>query len=172
MKITILNGSHREGGNTYRFCRYAKEILEKKHGVTIFDLIHEKIEPCQGCLCCEDGEDCQLHDDYSNKIKPALENADLIILATPVYFNMPSAAMVNLLDRTNDLCSFFTDNKKKGLIFMVGQTDEDSIADACKCLKTYFEIMGIEEIHEPIITVARLKDDSEYGTFKNLLQNI
>jgi multimeric flavodoxin WrbA len=172
MNITILNGSHRADGNTYRFCLYAKEVLEKKHDVVIFDLIHEKIEPCQGCLRCEDGEDCQLHDDYSDKIRPALQNADLIIFAAPVYFNMPSSAMVNLLDRTNDLCSFFSGNHKKGLIFMVGQTDAESITDTCKCLKTYCEIMGIEEIQEPFISVGRLKNDCEFETYKKLLQTI
>jgi multimeric flavodoxin WrbA len=125
------------GGNTYRFCRHAKEVLGKKHEVVIFDLMENKIKPCQGCLRCEDGDECLLHDDYTNKIRPALQNAGLIIFAAPVYFNMPSSAMVNLLDRTNDLCSFFSDNPKKGLIFMVGQTDEESIGDACKCLKTY-----------------------------------
>jgi len=172
MKITILNGSHRIGGNTYRFCRYAEKILEKKHEVVIFDLINKEIKSCQGCLRCEDGDNCQLQDDYTNRVKPALENADLIIYATPVYFNMPSSTMVNLLNRTNDLCSFFLDNQKKGLIFMVGQTDEDSIADACKCLKAYCDIMAIEEIQEPIIAVGRLKDDVQFETYLKLLQTI
>lgn len=159
MKIVIINGSHRAKGNTYRFTRIAKEVFDNRHKSTIFDLTENLIKPCKGCLVCENGEDCSIMDDYSQKIRPELKAADLIVFATPVYFNMPSAAMINLINRTNDLCTFFNENSKKTLTFMVGQTDEETIKDAYKCLQSYYEIMGMEEIISPIITIGRMEDD-------------
>jgi multimeric flavodoxin WrbA len=66
----------------------AKGILEKKHKVTVFDLIKKSITPCVGCLLCEDGEDCALNDDYSKEIMPASQAVDLVIFAPPTYFNI------------------------------------------------------------------------------------
>jgi multimeric flavodoxin WrbA len=171
MKITILNGSHRIDGNSYRFSRYAQSILEKKHQVTIFDLVVMDIKPCNGCLVCEDGESCPLIDDYSSEIMPALQSAELIIFVSPTYFNMPSAAMVNLLDRTNNLCTYFSETPKKALICLFGQTDEETIGDAYKCLHAYCEIMKMPEIAQAIIKVAR-EPSSDWSMYSDVLMEI
>lgn len=159
MKIVILNGSHRLNGNCYRFAKTAYEQLRERYQVILFNLIEQKIKPCNGCLNCEEGMECDIKDDYSKIIMPALMDSDLIVFASPTYFNMPSAAMVNLLDRTNNLCEYFADNPKKSLIYLVGQTNEDTIMDAYKCIKAYLDIMGMEEVCEPIIKVARMAEN-------------
>jgi multimeric flavodoxin WrbA len=159
MKIVILNGSHRHNGNCYRFSNKANEILNKYHEVKQFNLTECNIVPCHGCLRCEDGEECGICDDYSKQICPALKEADLLIFASPTYFNMPSSVLVNLMDRTNNLCEYLSSNLKKAIVYLVGQTDEETIHDAYKCIKTYFDIMCIEEIREPIIRVARMPEE-------------
>jgi hypothetical protein len=63
------------------------------------------------------------------------------------------------MDRTNNLIEYLSFNHKKALVYLVGETDVENITDAYRCLKTYFEIMGIEEINEPIIRVARMPID-------------
>lgn len=161
MNIVIINGSQRKNGNCERFSLVAKEILEGKHSVDVFNLIDMDIKYCSGCLCCEDGEECLLCDDYSNILEPRLINADLIILCTPAYFNMPSAALVNFIDRTNKICNFFAENKKRCLFYLVGQTDKETIRQAYNCLYSYAEIMNFEEIAEPIINVARMPEPIE-----------
>lgn len=171
MKIVVINGSHRKNGNCYQFTRQAVDILSTKHSVQSFDLIDCRIEKCNGCLICEDGENCPIKDDYSNAIQPALKEADLIIFATPTYFNMPSSSLVNLFDRTNDMCEFFADNTKKAWAFLVGQTDEESVMDAYKCIKTYLDIMCIEMIGEPGIEIARMPqavDESVISFLKSI----
>lgn len=159
MKIVILNGSHRLNGNCYRFSQMAYNQLKARHQVILFNLIEQEIKPCHGCLNCEDGIECDIQDDYSNKIMPALMESEMIIFASPTYFNMPSAALVNLLDRTNNLCEFFAENSKKALIYLVGQTDEETIRDAYNSVKTYIDIMGMQEVHGPIIKVIRMPED-------------
>lgn len=159
MNIVIINGSHRIGGNCAAFTVSAKNILEKnQHIVRTFNLIDLEIMPCTGCLFCEDGKECPLEDDFSMKIEPCLKNASLIIIATPTYFNMPSAAMVNFINRTNKMCEYFAENHKKCLFYLVGQTDVNTIMDSYQCLHAYSEIMGMHEIAEPIVQIARMPE--------------
>lgn len=158
MNIIIINGSQRKNGNCEQFALRAKEILERSHKVNVYNLIDLQIDYCIGCLQCEDGMGCHINDDFSKLLEPELKQADLIILATPTYFNMPSATMVNFIDRTNKMCDFFAENEKKCLFYVVGQTDEDTIKEAYNCLRTYSEIMGMKEIMEPIISVARMPE--------------
>lgn len=159
MNIVILNGSQRANGNCYRFSTTAQEILKRHHEVKLFNLIECKVLPCHGCLRCEDGEECDINDDYSKQICPALKESDLIVIATPTYFNMPSSALVNFMDRTNNLCEYLCSNPKKALVYLVGQTDEETIRDAYKCIRTYFDIMCIEEIRDPILRIARMPEE-------------
>lgn len=158
MNVIIINGSQRKNGNCERFALKAKEILERSHEVKVYTLIDLQIKYCSGCLQCEDEMECLIVDDFSKILEPNLRMADLIILASPTYFNMPSAAMVNFIDRTNKMCDYFAENEKKCLFYVVGQTDEDSIKDTYNCLHTYSEIMGMKEIMEPIISVARMPE--------------
>lgn len=158
MNVIIINGSHRKNGNCEYFTSKAKEILEQSHNVKVYTLIDLHINYCSGCLQCEDGQECLIDDDFSKILEPNLRMADLIIFASPTYFNMPSAAMVNFIDRTNKMCNYFEVNEKKCLFYIVGQTDEDSIKDTYNCLHTYSEIMGMKEIMDPIITVARMPE--------------
>lgn len=172
MKIVLINGSHRIPGNCSKFIWNANELLSKSgHDVQMFNLIQLNIQPCKGCLICEDGDACPLCDDFSTRIEPALEWADLIIMATPTYFNMPSAAMVNFLDRTNKMCSYFSENPKKSIFYLSGQTDYDTIMDAYRCMHTYGDIMGMEEISEPLIHVARMPEQTPVHIL-DILNNI
>ena len=172
MKICIINGSHRKNGNCSIFSQKAASILNKKHEVEIYNLHDCNIIPCNGCLICEEGEDCPIKDDYSNTICPAIKACDLIIFATPTYFNMPSSLLVNLLDRTNNLCDYFSENKKHALVYLVGQTDDTSILEAYRCLKNYFEIMDIKEIMPPIIDIARMPQENFNSQIILMMENI
>lgn len=161
MKIILINGSHRHHGNCSMFTKNASTCLTNNgHDVQTFNLIQLNIHPCKGCLICEDDQTCPLKDDFSSLIEPAMKQADLIILATPTYFNMPSAAMVNFLDRTNQLCNFLSENPKKCIFYLSGQTDTNSIMDAYRCMHTYCDIMGMEELIQPFIHIARMPEQT------------
>lgn len=170
MKILIINGSHRKNGNCFKFAEVAKNIFDTEHEVSIISLIDKSFTDCNGCLVCEEGEKCPLIDDFSEEICLELESADLIIFATPSYFNMPSAQMVKFIDRTNCLCDYFMENQKKCLFYLTGQTDEDSILIAYDCLKAYVEIMGMVEIAEPIVNVVRMPEEVSNEIINKLIE--
>lgn len=102
MKILILNGSARkEKGVTGRLLKSLIKGLtdggaETKE-VHVQDL---KIAPCTACLSClhKKSGDCVLDDDM-NSIYQELKASDMLILATPVYFDGMSGALKMVMDR-------------------------------------------------------------------------
>lgn len=155
MKILIINGSHREG-NTKNFVDVAAEILSKKgHEIKTLELLKKKFEICDGCLACEETGECSIIDNFTTDICAALKSADAYVFASPVYFNTVPALFKNFIDRTNCLCGYYEENRKKVAIFLVGQADEDSLNSALRYLKEYAEIMNFSVSEENICVIAR-----------------
>jgi multimeric flavodoxin WrbA len=100
-KIIVLNGSPRKGGNTdglvEAFCEGA---LSAGHEVKRFDLRDMDIHHCLGCQ--KGGADktlpCVQHDDM-DKIYPAFIDADVLVLASPLYSWGWTAYLKNAFDR-------------------------------------------------------------------------
>lgn len=100
-KIVILNGSPRKNGNTAALCDAFMEGAEASgHTVTRFDLQQMDIHGCLGCL--KGGKDpaspCVQKDDMS-KIYPAYTEADIVVLASPMYYWSITAQLKTAFDR-------------------------------------------------------------------------
>lgn len=100
-KILILNGSPRAKGNTVQLIKSFTEGAENAgHIVTRFDLQKMNIHPCLGC--CSGGKNpdspCIQKDDM-DKIYPAYKEADVIILASPLYYWTISGQLKCAFDR-------------------------------------------------------------------------
>jgi multimeric flavodoxin WrbA len=77
-----------------------------RRGADVETLLLRKmdIQMCRGCLACEEGGRqrpgiCTIRDDM-NGVYQKLLTADVIVLATPAYFEMLSGLLKNFLDRT------------------------------------------------------------------------
>ena len=92
MKILILNGSPRPHGNTAAMAEaFAKGALENGHQVDIMNICQMNIAGCKACEYCHQkgsGHErrCIQQDDMQ-KIYPLLDEADMIVLASPVYYH-------------------------------------------------------------------------------------
>lgn len=100
MKCVVINGSPRQV-NTWAMVKQAESAMLSLGDVD-FDEIHLKklnIPFCNGCTnCVINGEDKCPHFDIIREIAYKLENADCIILSSPVYVNGPTGLIKNLLD--------------------------------------------------------------------------
>lgn len=96
MKITIIHGQNHKG-STYHI---ARELAEKLNGdISEFFLPKDFNEFCLGCThCFEKSETLCPHYEKLKPITAALDNADVIILASPVYVYHTTGAMKSLLD--------------------------------------------------------------------------
>lgn len=96
MKITIIHGqSHK--GSTYNI---ARELTQKLNGeISEFFLPKDFDRFCTGCTSCfVKSEELCPHYEILKPITKALDDADVIILASPVYVYHATGAMKSLLD--------------------------------------------------------------------------
>ena len=99
--ILIISSSPRKNGNSQMLCeQFKKGAEENGHTVTLTRLMEKKIGFCRACDGCmrNDGT-CVLNDDMEEILK-LFQKADVLVLATPVYFYGISAQMKTFIDRT------------------------------------------------------------------------
>ena len=98
-KVLIIGGSPRKDGNSAALCeQFAKGASEAGNQVEMLSLSGKKIGFCTACYTCENGN-CPQQDDVPGIIAKMLD-ADVIVLATPVYFYTISAQLKALIDRS------------------------------------------------------------------------
>lgn len=100
MNIVILTGSVRRGGNTDQLVGAFVEGLDGRHNVEIISVADYKVRSCCGCNQCfeTDGHRC-VQDDDMQRIYPKLAEADVLVIASPVYFYGISAQLKAVIDR-------------------------------------------------------------------------
>lgn len=99
MKVLILNGSPRKEGNTAVALNEMISVFEKAGIETECILVGTKnIRGCVACNSCANTGKC-VFDDAVNEIAPKFEEADALVVASPVYYASANATLVALLDR-------------------------------------------------------------------------
>ncbi len=99
-KVLVLSGSPRKGGNSDLLCdQFVKGAKEAGHAVEKIRICEKKIAPCLGCYYCQTHQDqCALKDDMP-AIVDKIMAADVVVLATPVYFYSINAQLKAVIDR-------------------------------------------------------------------------
>ena len=131
-KIVILNGSPRPNGNTAALIKqFTKGAEQNGNQVVRFDLQRMNIHGCLGC--CKGGKNpsapCVQNDDM-NKIYPHYVDADLIVLASPMYYWGISGQLKIAFDRLFAVaeCDANYHNPVKGCVLLMaaeGDTEEN-----------------------------------------------
>lgn len=100
-KIVVLNGSPRAKGNTATLVKaFTEGAVAAGHEVTCFDLQKMDIHPCLGCCCGgKDPESPCVQKDDMLKIYPAYREADVVVLASPLYYWTISGQLKCAFDR-------------------------------------------------------------------------
>lgn len=99
MKILAISASPRKGGNSDVLCdEFLKGAAESGHEVRKIRLAEKKIAPCLACYGCAETHICVRNDDMAEVLE-ALKAADVIVLASPVYFYSVCAQMKTMIDR-------------------------------------------------------------------------
>lgn len=96
-RALILCGSARPGGSTEAMCTAAAAVLQSLGYSAEVVRITSDISHCLDCGLCRDGS-CVLVDGMG-KIYAAFQDADLMVLATPIHFSGPSSLIKTAIDR-------------------------------------------------------------------------
>ena len=105
MNILILQGSPRKSGNTACMAEEFKKAAEAAgHKVTLVDVAHKKIAGCLACEYCHGkGNGACVQKDDMQEIYPLLAEAEVLVLAAPIYYFTMSAQIQAPLQRVYNM---------------------------------------------------------------------
>lgn len=102
MKVLLLNGSANKKGNTFKALSEIASKLEKNDIEA--EIIQLGKKPVRGCIACGQCQakqlgHCVFDDDICNFIVEKLNEADALIVGSPVYYGQPNGALMAVLQR-------------------------------------------------------------------------
>ena len=121
-KVLILSASPRKGGNSDTLCdQFLRGAKESGHQVEKIFLRDKKIGYCTGCGVCNKTHRCAQDDDMAEVLEKMVR-ADVIVMATPVYFYTMNAQMKTVIDRVAPRYSEVSD---KDFYYLLTAADSD-----------------------------------------------
>ena len=99
LKVLMLNGSPRAGGNTAIALREMEQVFAE-NGIMAetVQVGNKDIRGCIACGTCFEKGKC-VFDDVVNELAPKFEAADGLVIASPVYYASANATLIACLDR-------------------------------------------------------------------------
>ena len=136
-KVLILSGSPRKGGNSDILCdEFAKGATEAGHNVEKIRVPEKNIHHCIACYhCSKNSGACVFKDDMAEILQKMID-ADVLVLASPVYFYSIDAQLKAVIDRT---VARWLEVKNKEFYYITTMADnEKSSADTTlACFRGY-----------------------------------
>ena len=147
MLILGLQGSPRKKGNTNyllsSFMTAAEKLGARTH---VIDVTQKKIIPCKEYTVCEKKGYCPIEDDVKDEIYPLLREAEMVVVATPIFFYNMTAQLKAVIDR----CQTFWARKyklklkdpganmRRGFLLAVGATKGKNLFEGLNLTTQYF----------------------------------
>ena len=159
MNILIISGSPRKGGNTELLVDAFAKGAAAHHHVEIVSVRDYKVNPCLGCNACAKTDWICAQKDDMTILYEKMSQADMLVIASPVYFYGISAQLKAVIDRFhNPIRDTF--HIKKMALLLVGAATLPELFDAILaeynlCLKFF----GIEDAGKVLVRGVKDKGD-------------
>ena len=126
-KVLVITGSARKCGNSSKLAEaFMKGALEAGHEAERIDSAQLDVKGCVVCNnCFKDGRPCAMGDDF-NLVAPAIEKADVIVFATPIYWFTFPARIKAVIDKLYAFCVAKTDLSGKECVLLACGEAEDA----------------------------------------------
>ena len=145
-KVLILSGSPRKGGNSNILCdEFMKGAEESGNTVEKIRVAEKKIGYCRGCYACKRTGICAIKDDMAEILQKMID-ADVIVLASPVYFYSIDAQLKAVIDRT---VARWLEVKNKEFYYIMTAADgeKESLETTLACFRGYADcVEGAKEM--------------------------
>ena len=135
-RVLILSGSPRRGGNSDLLCdEFARGAAEAGHAVEKIRVAEKNIHACTGCYACRACGACPVDDDMA-EIMQKLIDADVLVLASPVYFYSIAAQLKTVIDRS---VARWTEVRNKELYYIMTAADDsrEAMDGTLACFRGY-----------------------------------
>jgi multimeric flavodoxin WrbA len=147
MLVLGLQGSPRKKGNTNYLISAFMDAVEKSGAQTLtIDVTRKNIIPCKEYTVCEKKGFCPIDDDVKDEIYPLLRRAEVVVVASPIFFYNMSAQLKAVVDR----CQMFwarkyrfklkdpAANMRRGFLLSVGATKGKNLFEGLQLTTQYF----------------------------------
>lgn len=120
--VLIISSSPRKNGNSELLCKeFLAGALESGHNAELVRLSEKQIGYCKGCYICRKRGKCVQEDDMP-ALLDKIKRADVLVLATPVYFYSMSAQLKTFIDRL-----FFVYREVHADIYLIVTAHDDDL---------------------------------------------
>lgn len=144
-KVLILSGSPRKNGNSDILCdEFMKGAIESGNEAEKIRVAEKNIGYCRACYACKKGA-CAIKDDMAEVLQKMID-ANVIVLASPVYFYSIDAQLKALIDRT---VARWLEVKDKEFYYIVTAADgeEEAAETTIQCFRGYADcVKGAKEM--------------------------
>ena len=147
MMVLGFQGSPRKKGNTPFLLTNFMQAVERLGAETrIIDVTQKDIVPCREYVVCEKKGFCPIDDDVKSEIYPLIRQAEVVVLASPIFFFNMTAQLKAVVDR----CQLFWARKyklkladpakksKRGFLLSVGASKGKNLFEGLQLTAKYF----------------------------------
>jgi arsenate reductase (thioredoxin) len=146
MLVLGIMGSPRKKGNTdFLLSSFMNEVEKAGIRTHVIEIAKKNIMPCMEYSVCEKKGTCPIDDDM-NEIYPLLREAEIIVLATPIFFYNTPAQTKALIDRSQTLWARRyrlnladpLSKNRRGFLLAIGATKGANLFEGMKLTAKYF----------------------------------
>jgi multimeric flavodoxin WrbA/protein-tyrosine-phosphatase len=180
MLVLGLQGSPRKKGNTNYLISAFMNAAEKSGARTItIDVTKKNIIPCKEYTVCEKKGFCPIDDDVKEEIYPLLRQADVVVVASPIFFYNMSAQLKAVVDR----CQTFWARKyrlklkdpgatmRRGFLLSVGATKGKNLFEGIQLTTQYF-FDAIDAKFEGSLTYRGIEGPKDMAAYPTVFDDI
>ena len=164
MNILILAGSPRKGGNTDMLVEAFAKGAILRNTVEVVSVHDYQVSPCMGCNACfKSGKQACVQKDDMSIIYEKMSKADVLVIASPVYFYGLSAQLKAVIDRChNPLRDTF--HIKKMALLLVGAASLSELFDSILAqYRLCLNFFKMEDAGHVLVGGAKEKGDVRNG---------
>jgi multimeric flavodoxin WrbA/protein-tyrosine-phosphatase len=180
MLVLGFQGSPRKKGNTSFLLKNFMQAVEKLGAQTCtIEVSQKNIIPCKEYVVCERKGYCPINDDVKTEIYPLIRQAEVVVLATPIFFFNMTAQLKAIVDR----CQLFWARKyklklsdpakktKRGFLLSVGASKGKSLFEGLQLTARYF-FDAIDASFEGSLTYREIEGPKDMAKHPEVLADI
>lgn len=157
MKITVLNGSPKNGNTAAMVKAFVQGAEAAGHEVAVLHVGKMKIAGCLACeYCHQKGNGKCIQKDDMEKVIPAYLDSDMVVYASPIYYFDVTSQLSAAMQRV--YCIGKPPKATKAAL-LLSSASPNPYAGAIATYKSMTAYMGIEDVG--VITAAGEENGSE-----------
>ncbi len=180
MLVLGFQGSPRKKGNTsFLLSSFMQAVQQSGAQTKIVDVTQKNITPCKELVVCEKKGFCPIDDDIKTEIYPLIRQAEVVVLASPIFFFNMTAQLKAVVDR----CQLFWARKyklkltdpakqtKRGFLLSVGASKGKSLFEGIELTAKYF-FDAIDARFEDSLTYREIEGPKDMAKHPGVLEDV